>query len=480
MRRTCRFVAVFLMTAAACPPLVMAHESPADQAREVEALRRRVDELERVLRELQSGQQQRSAPHGVAPVAEEAPAAGAGTATDRAEPAAAPAVAAKTAAVVGYEDGFFLKSGDGDDELKLNGFVHADSRFFPGDDPENDQFFIRRARIDIRGKVAKRFSFRLTPDFAGSTLTLFDASLDVKFAPWLVLRLGKTKTPFGLERLQSSTDLVLIERSLVDNLVPNRDVGVMLHGEAGGGIAEYAAAVFNGTADGSSGDTNPNDGVDVVARLFLRPFRNMDVEALHGLGFGVAGTYGREQGSASSAQLGRHRTSSRVVFFRYASASDAPFFTAAIASGDRWRLSPQGHYYFGPFGLLGEYVVSSQEIAGAARATATNDAWQVQASYVLTGEDASYKGIEPENDFDFGDGGWGAWQIALRYAGLEADGDLVARGLAVGARTADTVTAGLNWHLNSNVALYLNYEHTEFRRPRGQEDVILSRAQFAF
>ncbi len=33
------------------------------------------------------------------------------------------------------------------------------------------------------------------------------------------------------------------------------------------------------------------------------------------------------------------------------------------ATGVHWRLSPQTYYYYGPFGLLGEYVISDQHVS---------------------------------------------------------------------------------------------------------------------
>ncbi len=47
------------------------------------------------------------------------------------------------------------------------------------------------------------FDFNLTPDFAGSAATIFDAWLNYRIGPELQLRAGKFKEPLGLENLQS-------------------------------------------------------------------------------------------------------------------------------------------------------------------------------------------------------------------------------------------------------------------------------------
>lgn len=398
----------------------------------------------------------------------------------------------KAKPVAGYQDGFFLNSPDGKTfKLKVGGYVHADSRWAAdeSDNPTVDAFTIRRARLDIRGTLAERFDFRLMPDFAGSNLVLQDAYVDTKFSPWAVLRGGKFKTPFGIERLQSATALTFIERSLVDNLVPNRDLGVQVYGDVHQGEFGYQFAVLNGVVDGGSTDGDVNDAVDVALRLFGQPLRNTAIEPLRDLGIGVAGTYGKQQGSPSSPQLPQFRTSSRNSYFRYTSDSPATATGTTVADGTHWRVSPQGYWYYGPFASLFEYAVSSQELLkGTTGATTTNTAWQARASWVLTGENATYKGVVPNRNFGFGSGGWGAWELAFRYANLDIDNETFAKGFADSTKAVseiDSWTAALNWYLNRNVFWALDFEHSAFSEgartgDRDPENVFLTRMQFVF
>jgi phosphate-selective porin OprO/OprP len=395
----------------------------------------------------------------------------------------------------GYQDGFFVNSKDGKYKLKVGGYVHADSRWAldEADNRTVDAFTIRRARLDIRGTLAERFEFRLMPDFAGSSLVLQDAYVDHKFAPWAVLRAGKFKTPYGLERLQSATSLTFIERSLVDNLVPNRDLGLQLYGDFRQGEIGYQLAVLNGVVDGGSTDADVNDAVDIAARVFAHPFKNTSIVPLQGLGLGVAGTWGEEQGTAASPQLPQFRTSSRNSYFRYAADTPATAAGTTIADGTHWRVSPQAYYYWGPFGSLFEYGLSAQDLRkGDTTGTTENDAWQIRASYVLTGEANTYRGITPDNPFNFGGGGWGAWELAFRYAQLNIDGETFTDGFAnrkSSASQIDALTAGINWWLNRNILWQLNYEHAAFEdgaatddvlRDRDPENVFLTRIQFVF
>ena len=94
------------------------------------------------------------------------------------------------------------------------------------------------------------FDFNFTPDFGGSTVQILDAYLNYRYSPELQLQAGKFKSPVGLEALAvGPVTTPFNERSLVTDLVPNRDLGVELHGDLFGGAVSYAAGIFNGAPD---------------------------------------------------------------------------------------------------------------------------------------------------------------------------------------------------------------------------------------
>jgi phosphate-selective porin OprO/OprP len=386
----------------------------------------------------------------------------------------------------GYKDGFYLASRDGTYKLRLRGQVQADSRFFVDHGGGDDEFTIRRARLDFRGTVAERYKFQLMPDFTEDGVSIEDALVDIDFAPWAELRVGKFKTPFGIERLQSSSDQPFVERSLVDNLVPNRDIGLRLGGKLHREAYEYQLAVMNGVPDNGSSNGDVNDSVDVVGRVFAQPFVNRQYSILRGAGAGFAATYGKEQGDEDDDQLGNYRTSGRREFFEWENSGDG-----TIADGGHWRISPQAKWYEGPVGVLGEYVLSSQQVSyDDTRAWVDNQAWQIRTHAMLTGEDATMKGVEPDRPFNFGEGDWGAWEVALRWASLDVDPEVFRKDFAdpdESARSADALGAAVNWYLNRNVTVYFHYEHTMFGGggedsdgDRDDEDVFLTRLQLVF
>ncbi len=398
----------------------------------------------------------------------------------------------KQKVLAGWQDGFFLQSPSGDFKLKLRGYAQADGRFFAEEDGDtgNATFTMRRVRPILEGTVYKYFDFRIMPDFGGGNTVLQDAYADIRYFPYASLRAGKFKPPVSLERLQSGAEMTFIERSILQNLVPNRDVGVQLYGDLLEGALGYQVGIFNGSFDGEAGrDVDLNDDKDFAGRVFTIPFKNTDIDPLKGFGFGLAGTFGHQNGESLTGL--QYKTAGRSNYFLYN--ADA----RVVSRGDHWRVVPQLYYYFGPFGLMGEYAVSHQVVegtaGGAARADYDATGWFLQASWVLTGEDNTYKSVTPINNFDPRQGRWGAFEIGARVANTDLDDDpfetqVTTFRLTRGTPTAWAYTAGLNWYLNKNFKFQFNYERTDFagapsfsgNGTKTHEDAILTRFQVSF
>ena len=131
--------------------------------------------------------------------------------------------------------------------MQLKGILQVDSRTF-FDNPAvagNDGLLLRRARPILQGTVFRDFDFLFVPDFAPSSgPTIFDAYVNYRYSPALQFQAGKFKVPIGLEQLQADRDILFNERSLVTDLVPNRDVGFELHGDLFDGRAELRGRDF--------------------------------------------------------------------------------------------------------------------------------------------------------------------------------------------------------------------------------------------
>lgn len=391
-------------------------------------------------------------------------------------------------------NGFSFSSADTNFVLNLRGLIQLDSRTFLHDNPKtvgNDGFLLRRARPIITGTLFKDFDFNFTPDFGGTTVQIQDAYLNYRYNPALQLEVGKFKSPVGLEQLQTDNYVSFNERSIANNLIPNRDLGVELHGDTLDGTLSYAAGIFNGATDynGTTSNQDTDDNKSFAGRLFAQPWKNTSVDALRGLGFGVGGSYGFDSKGSAGLTPG-YKTDGQQTFFAYSSAAGH----VVTADGTHWRVSPQAYYYYGPFSLLGEYIVSDQGIslntAGAQKFNVQNTSWEISGGWVLTGEDAGYNGVTPRNPFSIRNGGWGAWQVVARYAEVDVDNDVFSHNLQAAGSASEALawSVGLNWYLNKSIRVSTSFSRTTFENYHSAstavtaqpENVFFTRIQLAF
>lgn len=385
-------------------------------------------------------------------------------------------------------NGFEIRSSDSAFRIRFRGYIHADSRVYPGDDDNRgvDTFLLRRARPLMEATLYRIFDFRLMTDFGSGAATIQDAYFDGRFSKVFNLRVGKQKPPVGQERLASAVDLLFIERALPTALVPNRDIGALAHGELTPWLA-YQAGIFNGVIDGGSSDLDVTDSKDFVGRLAFTPFRSSKSDALKSVNVGIAGSSGKEVGTLTAPALAQIRSGGQLVFFRFR--SDGTAANTTIADGQRTRFSTHGQFYTGPFGLQAEYVLSKQEVR---RATATDrlqdNSWQTTISWVLTGEPATGRIIAPRKVFDPTKGTWGAFEIVARVNGLTVDDAAfpVFANPDLAARKATAAGLGFNWHFSRVTKFAVNYELTRFEggaaggADRSDEHALFTRFQIGF
>jgi phosphate-selective porin OprO/OprP len=408
--------------------------------------------------------------------------------------------ARKAPTVVIGEDGLAVRSADTNFVFRFRATLQGDGRFYPDNAPgtAENTFLMRRVRPIFEGTVFQRFDYRLMLDFgsglnatAGNVDFVQEGYLNARLWPEFQIVAGKVKAPVGLERLKADTDMTFIERNYPTQLVPNREVGAQFQGNLEEGLLEYQLGVFNGVADAGSEDVETSDGdKDFEGRIFARPFRRTDIAPLRGFGLGLAGTAGRQQGPLRS-----YVSPGQQKFFAYRTGAGTNGASANVtADGEHWRLAPQAYYYWGPFGIFGEYTISDQVISRAAGGASTsadiaNTAWQITGSYLLTGEQNSFGPILPKHPVSFsGRGGWGAWEVAAQVGQLRVDPKVfpLYANPAASAHLATSWGIGLNWYPNRNVKLMLDYERTDFEggdsaplTARG-ENVFLTRLQLAF
>ena len=376
--------------------------------------------------------------------------------------------------------GLLFSSADGANTLHVHGYAQADDRWFSSNVTGEplDTFFFRRIRPLFEGTIFNSVDYRFMPDFGQNNPQIQEAYMEWRTFAFAKLRAGKFKEPIGLEVLRSDRDLTFAERSMASDLLPLRYMGTQLGGSVFSNSITYQVGYFNGSNDGSNGSFQWIAGNEVVARLFLQPFAKTAITAIRQLGFGMAGSSSNQRGPIAGL-----KTVGQSTFFKYSSKT--------LANGAHNRIVPQAYYYAGPVGLIGEFVISSQDVISKKNTgDIRNQAWQVAGSVMLTGEKNSYTAIKPRNSFEPTRGfrHMGAFELAARYSQVRIDGDAfpLFANPKTAAQGAYERAIGLNWYLNRFVKLTTDYEHTNFRMalrnltPLHSEDVLMSRVQLAF
>ena len=174
-----------------------------------------------------------------------------------------------------------------DAQIRFGGRLHSQFATSSADGGKSTDFFTRRARLTIDVRVTPLLDARVQPDFGGGELELKDAYFRLNFDRAFRLSMGQFKRAFDIFELNSSTDIVVVERTgRIDGVggcagpggtctlsrfteklgFSDRDIGVKLDGSLGERVS-YMATLTNGT--GTSG-SDENSGKSLAGRLSFR------------------------------------------------------------------------------------------------------------------------------------------------------------------------------------------------------------------
>jgi phosphate-selective porin OprO/OprP len=403
---------------------------------------------------------------------------------DRPAPPQEAGVVAKDAPVVSAgSDGFSISSSDGAFRLSVGGYLQFDYRWYPSgrQGATVDTFLLRRARATFAGTVYRFIDFRFVPDFGEGKAAVQDAYVDVKVSKTLLLRAGRSKPLFGLERQISTSEVRFAERGLASGLTPNRDLGASLIGDTARGIVSFSVGVHNGVADGGSSDGDDDRWKDVEGRVFLHPFARSSGTPIETLSVGVAVTDGRRDRSTQTVPS--YKTAGQQIFFKYLSST--------LADGRVFRIAPQVSWTSGPLGMYAETIATDMAVrrtVDGPAATMTVRAWHVAAVLLVTGERETLKAVSPARPFLSSAGGWGALEIAgrIEHLAIGSEAFPTYADPAVSAREANAWGLAATWYLTRGLKINASFEHTSFTggtaggSDRATENSVITRLQVAF
>jgi phosphate-selective porin OprO/OprP len=368
-----------------------------------------------------------------------------------------------------WKDGVRMETADKSIQWRIGGRIMIDTAWFDQDsdlkavDDWEDANEVRRARIYMSGTMYENVEFKLQYDWVGGDPDLKDMYVGLKGLPFGGIRVGHLKEPFGLQQLTSSKNITFMERALPGAMETARNAGIMVHNHVLEDRMTWAVGAFRDTDDFGSGE---GDNYNVTGRVTGLPVYENEGEKLVHLGLDYSYRHFDDE-----VRL-RQRPESHLAGYLV----NTDHFEADNANA----VAVEGALVCGPASVQAEYTTAM--VDSRMGGDPDFDGYYIEASYFLTGEHRRYKTssgvfdrIKPKRNFLGKDKGPGAWQIAARYSHLDLeDAD-------INGGELDTVTAGLNWYLNPNTRVMLNYVFADADdRYDGEANILQTRFQVEF
>ena len=313
----------------------------------------------------------------------------------------------------------------------------------------------RRARIYLSGTAWEHWDWKFQFDLEDAddnSMSIEDAFIKYKAWDPADVTVGQRKAPFSLSALTSSKYITFIERAAPTDLftseaigIGGRTPGITLenagdkHTQAGGLYLMRQRA----DATDSISERKLDDGWGFTGRVTWLPVNQSGNRLIH-------------TGAAFGYKHYANRTVNRFRVRPGVSEGDRIVDSDnAIAADNFWGMNLEAAGVWGPFAASAEYYYGDFDGIDIAGDT-DMEGYYVQGSYFLTGENRRYKkgaftSVKVKNPL--GSGGWGGWEVGLRYSSTDL-------GAGIGADSGDVLTAALNWYVNSNMMFKLNYVKT--------------------
>ena len=361
------------------------------------------------------------------------------------------------------QKGLQVESANKNFKFKLGGRIHADASFHDGDpyledgeevEPE-DGTEIRRARMRFEGVFFKDWLFRTEADFADDNVRMKDVFFSYLGSEFVTLTVGQQKQNFSRELQESSNDMMFTERSLMNILnAPIVDRAIGLDFEHFSNNFTAKLGIYGDSLTPPTGDSG-EEGWGISSRVIFLPI-NEKIKLIH---LGIAGNYRKPDDNGEVAKAKKLK-----LVYETTNMSNLEVIDKGVDNvNDIKMLGLEAAGMYGPFSMGAEYTRSWIDCGAScdgdtSKSNIELDGWYAEAAWTITGESRKYqygnfRYLEPSKPFAPGTGGWGAYELAIRYSGANLnDGDFI------GGKISN-ITVALNWYINSNFRFLANYMH---------------------
>ena len=367
----------------------------------------------------------------------------------------------------------FVNAQASDKEIKFGGRIMYDMAVW--ENTTNDVATqisgteFRRVRFYNSGKIYGNVKYKLQLDFAGGKIAFKDVWMELNKLPIKgTLRVGHFKEPLRLEAITSSKYITFMERSLPIAMSVERNSGAMYYTTFRKRLSLQAGVFREGDAFGNNKESTNN--VNITSRITYLAMNDGN-ELLH---LGVANSIRKnaEKTYGFSTRAENH-LGTKLISISFDNVEKTNILGGEFA------------YANGSLFLQGEYLLATATalFGDLSAVSAINEAeissYYGQISYFLTGERRSYKNslsgfgsVKPNNNY--GENGWGAIELAVRRSSMDLT--------ILNAGTLEDITVGINWYLNPNTRVMLNYVMGEMINGEEiiTENAVMMRVQLGF
>lgn len=360
---------------------------------------------------------------------------------------------------------------NGVEEIQFHGLFQTDYRYYAEQERPDNRFMVRRAQIEITGRINSWLTLNLEYEFKNDVIDhLLDTYAEIKPGNY-AFRIGHYKKPFGLEIQTEEESVYFAERSMGSFLSPGRDVGIMIHGSTLNHHIHYAGGLFNAEGDNVANRGNGHDEPEVIGRIVFSPFAQSSADWLKYIQFGGSVSFAKTNLGNLDFKV---KTTGMIDTTRniYVLSHDTKFGVLQDID-DRWRFGVEGAWAWKTFFIQGEYIrltYSSLKPVSGPEKDADFFSWYVSALWMLTGEQptlsqGTLNPIRPDKPFDLSTGDMGAVGIAARFDHFKGDEDWINPAAYVSVRKADSASLSLNWILMPMHRILLDYTYSDLSDP---------------
>ncbi len=364
--------------------------------------------------------------------------------------------------VIGYQiswkEGFHLESPKKNLKIKIGGKMIVDGGDIDADDELQGAFpelngrdaDFRNLSVDIFGTFYDSLYGRFEIDFANLS-DVKDNWIQFLKIPYIKhIKFGHMKEPFSLEEQTGLNSITFMERALpVLAFSPGRNVGIRYDHPVSDNPINWSAGFFLST--GSFGRLNEwrnqirgANGFNLTTRITAVPWYEKDGRKLLHLGLSYTHGFRDEEDIIFKARPESRLTDETLVN------------TDRFQADGFDKIGTELAVVSGPLSFQGECFYTQTN----ASSKGDPDFWGAYAylGYFITGEHRKYKRSrgtfslgEQHYRFRLRQGGWGAWELGLRYSYLDLNGADIKGG------RVRNFTAGVNWYQKQKIRVMFNY-----------------------